>query len=150
MNALFTMLLYFKAKMTVMSILGYPMKVFVSKIMSMLGYPMKVVLNIPWFYSSLGQRQMLKFLIQDTWICMRTGIFEMLLGRVKERAGDCMDNNLWAIVFNFTQILLWVSVLYWDPPSTIYTRSIIAGVSQLLCQSLHSGCGFCQKAAVTN
>lgn len=150
MNALFTMLLYFKAKMTVMSILGYPMKVFVSKIMSMLAYPMKVILNIPWFYSSLGQRQMLKFLIQDTWICMRTGIFEMLLGRVKERAGDCMDNNFWAIVFNFTQILLWVSVLYWDPPSTIYTRSIIAGVSQLLCQSLHSGCGFCQKAAVTN
>lgn len=111
MNVLFTKLLYFKAKIRVISILGYPMQVFVSW----------SILNIPWLCSSLSQ--MLKFLLQDRWICMRTCMFEMLLGRVKNGAGDCTDHNLWAMFFNFTQILLWVSVLYWDLPSVVYIRS---------------------------
>lgn len=81
---------------------------------------------------------MLNSLLETRWICMKTCMFEMLLSKVRSRDGSCIDCNLGAMFFSFTQILLWVSVPYGDLPSSIssgviYIRNhILQGLEALL------------------
>ena len=89
MNVLFTKLLYFKAKLTIISLLGCPMKVIISWESS------TYLDSIP-----ACQQQMLKFLLQDRWTYMRTCTFEVLLSRVKNRVRYYTAYNLWVMFFN--------------------------------------------------